>query len=351
MDFFMIRHATAGVLFAFALLVAGCGTPGAPQPPSLKLPRPVADLRAVRVGDRVWLAWTPPSLTTDGGPVSSASRPQICRSFSVASTPNCRVATDAAAFADDLSDILAYPQGHDFVNYTVEVFNDRGRSAGPSNVATVFLAAAVPRPAGLAASVTSDAVSLRWAPLPPLPAQRLPARSFLRVLRGPSAVALAVLAELPVSASAYADTAFDWERSYAYAVVGVTQVLSGEGKVLYEFQGEASDPALVTAHDTFPPAVPANVQAVYAGGLDPRQDYIDVTWSPGRERDLAGYIVYRSDGGAFVPVTPEPLKISSFRDDKIVAGRTYTYSVSAVDERGNESARSQPASEPVPRRP
>src|SRR5438094_104454 len=45
--------------------LAGCGTPGAPQPPSLHLPEPVRDLRASRKGDKVTLTWTQPTETTD----------------------------------------------------------------------------------------------------------------------------------------------------------------------------------------------------------------------------------------------------------------------------------------------
>jgi hypothetical protein len=35
------------------LCVLGCGTPGAPKPPSLYLPKRIEDLKAVRVGDKV----------------------------------------------------------------------------------------------------------------------------------------------------------------------------------------------------------------------------------------------------------------------------------------------------------
>ena len=47
------------------LLLGGCGTPGAPQPPSLKLPERVTDLAASRFGNRVELHWTTPKKTTD----------------------------------------------------------------------------------------------------------------------------------------------------------------------------------------------------------------------------------------------------------------------------------------------
>ena len=52
------------LLFVTAALVE-CGVPGIPKPPSLDLPQPVADLRAVRKGDSVYLDWTVPTETTD----------------------------------------------------------------------------------------------------------------------------------------------------------------------------------------------------------------------------------------------------------------------------------------------
>jgi fibronectin type 3 domain-containing protein len=42
------------------------------------------------------------------------------------------------------------------------------------------------------------------------------------------------------------------------------------------------------------------------------------------------------------------VKIPAFRDTQVVAGKKYSYSVSAVDQRGNESARSEEAGESVP---
>ena len=47
------------------LLLTACATIGPPQPPSLELPKPPTDLRAVRKGDQVILTWTVPTVTTD----------------------------------------------------------------------------------------------------------------------------------------------------------------------------------------------------------------------------------------------------------------------------------------------
>src|SRR5580698_546706 len=70
------------ILFAvlsFAAMLAGCASPGSPQPPSLHLPRPVSDLKAQRVGDSVQLRWTMPGDTTDGLALDGQRKVTVCR--------------------------------------------------------------------------------------------------------------------------------------------------------------------------------------------------------------------------------------------------------------------------------
>src|SRR5215475_9176984 len=67
-------------LFATAVLSC-CGSPGVPLPPSLELAKPVTDLRAVRKGDRVYLSWTGPTLTTDHHTIRHPGATEICRSI------------------------------------------------------------------------------------------------------------------------------------------------------------------------------------------------------------------------------------------------------------------------------
>src|SRR5689334_24412548 len=60
------------------LLCCACGTPGAPQPPSLNLAKPVSDLKAVRSGDEVELTWTVPTETTDGAKFRHRGQSKVC---------------------------------------------------------------------------------------------------------------------------------------------------------------------------------------------------------------------------------------------------------------------------------
>src|SRR5690349_12225400 len=63
-----------------AALLSSCGSPGVPLPPSLELAKPVTDLRAVRKGDKVYLTWTAPTLTTDRHNIQHPGVTEICRS-------------------------------------------------------------------------------------------------------------------------------------------------------------------------------------------------------------------------------------------------------------------------------
>ena len=69
----------AFLLLSSGLALAGCGMPGAPLPPSLNLPVPVADLTAERTGDQVALTWTMPKKTTDKVVIDVPITVRVCR--------------------------------------------------------------------------------------------------------------------------------------------------------------------------------------------------------------------------------------------------------------------------------
>src|SRR5689334_15092032 len=68
-----------GLVFVLSALLSGCGSPGAPLPPSLELARPVRDLRATRKGNAVTLTWTAAARTTDGHNITHFGVTEICR--------------------------------------------------------------------------------------------------------------------------------------------------------------------------------------------------------------------------------------------------------------------------------
>lgn len=351
-------------LLCAALAVTGCGTPGAPQPPSLRLPKPVLDLQAIRKGDDVYLRWTVPTKTTDNSAVRAGGfgNTRICRGYVTEQAGSCRdIAADISTKADlsgaqTAIDHIADRIGgnRDFLSYTVKINNDSGRNAGPSNAVLIFVAPSLAAPPDLNAKLTSKEITVSWQAHELPTSSNLRAEYFYRVKRflkdaAQRERAETTLTELPATPGpmTYTDRGFVWEKAYEYRVCGLTRVLSSDGKTLAEFEGQDSPIATVVAHDIFPPPVPTSLQAVYSSVESQR--FIDLTWSTDLESDFAGYHVYRSElGGAETKINAGLVKTPAYRDSNVTPGKTYTYRVTAVDARGNESAKSEPANEKVP---
>ena len=175
----------APVSCALALL-AGCGLPGAPLPPSLELPKPVTDLRADRQGSKVTLTWTPPRETTDRAAIRRMGATRICRAIvpvnamgnapkgcetfvaavNVAPASRADAHPPTTSFTDQLPQDLQSQHRLEEAVYTVEVLNDHGRTAGDSNPASVPLAPTLPPPTDLRAELTRDYVLLTWTAAP-----------------------------------------------------------------------------------------------------------------------------------------------------------------------------------------
>ena len=352
--------------------LTGCASIGPPVPPSLELPRPPSDLRAARKGERVTLTWTVPSLTTDRQSVRYLGQTRICRGVEVklasCGTPVAEVAPPAD-FARDFAskkDAGAKKLGASYVDkialevevkgqdplatatYAVDVLNRNWRSAGLSNQVRVSLVETLPPPADFAARLTGQGAVLSWMGQAANPPQgvRFRYRVFRRLEGSQQRTSVGEVEADRAGEMSVTDQSFEWEKTYYYHADTLT-VISQAGKPDVSVEGDDTPEVKVVAHDVFPPAVPAGLQAVFSGvGL---QEFIDLVWAPVTDADLDGYNVYRrEEGGAAVKVNSELAKTPAYRDMQVEPGKKYFYSVSAVDVRGNESARSGEAGESVP---
>src|SRR6185312_2292547 len=165
------RRAWGAAALAACVLVGGCGLPGAPQPPSLNLPRKVADLTAARAGNQVALHWTMPSRNTDSTLMKGPVEAQICRRDDAAGpcafTGTLQLAPGANGTATQVMPVPLATGSPRAVTYFVELKNSRGRSAGLSNGTTVLAGQAPPPVTGLTAEMARDGVVLHWDELPP----------------------------------------------------------------------------------------------------------------------------------------------------------------------------------------
>jgi fibronectin type 3 domain-containing protein len=69
---------------------------------------------------------------------------------------------------------------------------------------------------------------------------------------------------------------------------------------------------------------------------------IELAWERNVEDDFQGYNVYRSSEGAAFEKIAALIDAPAYSDRQIEAVRKYRYAVSAVDQTGNESRRSEP---------
>jgi hypothetical protein len=347
------------------VVVAGCGSPGVPLPPSLELARPVTDLRAVRKGDRVYLSWSVPSLTTDGRNIRHPGPTEICRSIETAmsdcgtalakvSPPNLPQINNfankvGASFTDQLSEQFQFDHATAGITYAVSVLNPYGRSAGLSNKVQIPAAPTLPAPAEFEAQLTAEGVHLQWkgtSQLPQIAGLRFVYRVYRREQQSNKDSVVTEISVGDQSSTSVDDQAFEWEKTYDYRATVVTLVAQANGSE-QQVEGDDTPSITIVAHDVFPAATPTGLQAVFSGSG--QKLFIDLVWTPNTESDLAGYNVYRHEvGSETMKVNSELIRTPAFRDADVASGHQYFYSVSAVDLRGNESPHSEEANESAP---
>jgi hypothetical protein len=362
------RH-LPGAFFALVTtaMLAGCASTGAPMPPTLELPKPPSDLAATRKGDKVYLSWTQPVQTTDRQSVRHLGATRVCR-IAGTTMERCNAlagevpgpaagparkakntqATQRMGYTDTLETSLQRQNPLGEMTYAVEVLNQSGRGAGPSNRVQVAAAPTLLPPENFAVKVRDSGVVLSWSGAEEK--HDIPEISHrYRVYRSEQGHQSSTpIADLPLTAGevSFEDHSFEWEKKYEYRLTVVTLVAQpNQSKI--QVEGDDTAPMVVFVHDVYPPGVPAGLQAV-ASGIE-QQPFVDLIWAPDAEADLGGYNVYRSEGGSqLAKINAELVKTPAYRDSRAARGKKYVYSVTAVDVRGNESAHSEEAEENVP---
>jgi hypothetical protein len=134
----------------------------------------------------------------------------------------------------------------------------------------------------------------------------------------------------PLRTTSYKDTAVVNARTYYYIVRSVDSPALPWRESLDSNEGSA------TPADMTPPDKPLGVTVVPGVGR------VFLTWSDNKERDLAGYNLYRASGGmVFERLTPAPLSRTTYSDEAVKPGALYYYKITAIDRSGNESEASE----------
>ena len=120
----------------------------------------------------------------------------------------------------------------------------------------------------------------------------------------------------------------------------------GSANLIDAIESDDSRPFNYTPKDTFPPTPPKPITIASINNI------VSVFWPLSAEPDVVGYNIYRTEDEnappeRWVKLNSELHKTASFHDDHVQVGKKYFYQITAVDASGNESARSETASETV----
>ena len=341
------RRGTLALLAAL-LFAAGCGSPGAPQPPSLNLPEKVLNLAAARSGNIVTLTWIMPRRNTDKLLLKGQIAAHLCRR---PLNGPCQSIADLsfdpgaeASFRETLPPELTIGPAR-LLTYFVEVRNRSGHSVGFSNEA--YSAAGVaPLPIrDFSAQPQSTGVLFRWQQGSNSPQIKLRLhRTLVEKAANPRTTGRDLNSKEPAETELIAsiagkphalDASALPDHIYSYTAEFLDRLTLDGNPV--DLSGPATAPIRVNTRDVFPPDPPEGLYAI----ANNAEHSLDLSWTPNTEPDLAGYFVYRSrNDEKWQRISGDkPLPGPAWRDLAPPAGGV-KYAVTAIDFSGNESARS-----------
>ncbi|MCL5671428.1 MAG: hypothetical protein M1423_09080 [Acidobacteria bacterium] len=349
------RRAHLILFISVVFLFAGCGVQAPPQPPRVETPARIKDLRAIQIGRSFYLDFTLPVLATDGERLTKPLGIKIFRAITPPDQPFAPPSTDTAPWVTILSSELPHYLSNDRFRYPSPLsdqafrqqqnstfafavvaftrgFRSHPHQSALSNIAQTRLIDVSEPVTNLTVNTTQTALKLSWTQ----PAQTLAGQSLSKVAayrvyasRTGKPGSFRVLAD--TQSTQYNDPNFQFGQAYYFRVTTVSTMNSVQA------ESQPSQTLEITPKDTFPPAVPRRLTALYTAGA------VDLLWNANTDSDLAGYNVYRKiEGGSYARVNKQLLSTPIFHDTSAAPGQIYQYAVTAVDLSGNESAKSQP---------
>lgn len=335
-------------LFAAFFIISSCGRKGDLIIPGTVLPKPVTGLSAQLKAGAVILAWTEPDKNTRNEPLTNLAGFLVLRAEIPEGETGCPCAFEEVGYID-----LEYPkgavvQGRKVVwadrsgifgrryAYKVMPMNKDGYTGEASQTHPVnFL-----MPPGVIAKVTAapgnGTVQLSWEPaLSDEGGRKMDDLAGYNIYRHEKGVkAQTLINREPVKENKYTDTGLTNRTTYCYSVAE----LRGIEPPLTE--GEQSEEVCATPAKLQAPVPPTGLQAV------PGEGVVMLSWEPSTETDIAGYNLYRQEGGNISKkLNAALLPNTTYTDRDVSAGVKYTYYVTAVDNAvpPNESAPSNSA--------
>jgi Fibronectin type 3 domain-containing protein len=375
------------VLVLLAVASLACGKRGDPHPPVPVIPKATTDLLVAQRGPKVLLSWSYPSLTTAGKSMTGIRRVIVWRTIEelpvsqpardpqspapgntgsnaqqaiqlFARVPplrpaqflklrtkvdsleaaNLPAATSGARLTYEDTPPLHAADGRPVrANYAV-VTEGASATSDLSNVVSIVPLDVPVAPGTLAAAAKKEGIVLTWtAPDASVSGSKNPLVAGYNVYRfphgQPSDEFATPVNTSPVSTMLYTDVPPYGPHDYFVTALAA----AGSPRI----ESEPSAIAGATFKDLVPPSPPGGLTALVETGA------VRLVWDAVDAADLAGYKVYRTEGtgieqlrvAGVIPLTPQLLTATNYRDTAVNRGISYYYEVVSVDKTGNESAK------------
>jgi hypothetical protein len=268
------------------------------------------------------------------------------RASVIASIPGSELPPGSATVSyTDPIDFTRAP-GQQRLRYAVRLVDVEDRAADFSNYATIApLSEIAGPPTGLQTRLSQTELEMTWQPPATNISGSRPANVLGYNVYRTAGGATAKLNPQPLAEPRFVDRQFQFGTPYEYAVRSVSLPSAG-APPSEAIESNPSQPVVITPRDTFPPSAPSSITIASVGGI------VSLFWPANPEPDVVGYHVYRAEdasapSAAWTRITPRPITTITFSDRQVEVGKRYYYQITAVDNAGNESARSETQSEIV----
>jgi hypothetical protein len=288
------------------------------MPPTLDIPVTITDFSAWESGDNIEFAFTLPAKTTENLDLKSV------RSIELRIAENASQSKTVELPVVKPGPVTNQVPGKIWIGKTVvlqvRATGPKGKASAWSNPVSLSVIQPLAQPSAPKPQNVERGVELTWTGTGPR----------YRVFRAEGNGQPQQLADSDVPR--YLDDTTAYGTRYRYLV----QAIAAENQ-----WSVVSEAAEITPEDKFAPAVPEGLGAVSA------PQSIELSWTRNTEPDFRGYNIYRSVDDAPFAIYASLVEVPTFSDSRILAGKKYRYTVSAVDRTGNESAQSSPPAEAI----
>ena len=305
-----------GVVFGLLVTCVACGKVGDPLPPFIRIPQPVNDLAVRQIGHDLVLTWTNPGKNIDDSAATDLARIRIRRGDSILATVNINGPAQPQSYTIPIGSLSAGQQ-----TFTVQAETMRGKLSDVSKLTSITPVEVPGKVTDIRAVTDQRRIMLTWN----RPAEHPELAEMYVVSRSDGFDAPEMVSE-----TRYEDSRYQTGKNYEYEVTAVRQ---NSGVMI---PGIGPETIMVIAEDRVAPKIPSELD------ISPAGTGAFLTWDANIETDLAGYRVFRSERpeAGFKQITDRLITTNALFDPGYQPG--LYYAVSAVDELGNESARSTP---------